>query len=96
MDQAGARLTSDAGTVTAGIAPRANPGNPESAWRRQKSVESSFPSAPLSIGFELPISRWRSPSGPRCTPMPAGLGILAGDTARSCADLEIPVVFVTL
>jgi starch phosphorylase len=25
-----------------------------------------------------------------------GLGILAGDTARSCADLEIPVVFVTL
>ena len=25
-----------------------------------------------------------------------GLGILAGDTARSCAELEIPVVFVTL
>src|SRR3546814_533854 len=25
-----------------------------------------------------------------------GLGILAGDTARSCADLEMPVVFVTL
>ena len=25
-----------------------------------------------------------------------GLGILAGDTARSCADLEIPTVFVTL
>ncbi|MCF8706959.1 alpha-glucan family phosphorylase [Rhizorhapis sp. SPR117] len=25
-----------------------------------------------------------------------GLGILAGDTARSCADLGIPVVFVTL
>jgi starch phosphorylase len=25
-----------------------------------------------------------------------GLGILAGDTARSCADLEIPVVFVTV
>lgn len=25
-----------------------------------------------------------------------GLGILAGDTARSCADLEIPAVFVTL
>lgn len=25
-----------------------------------------------------------------------GLGILAGDTARSCADLEIPIVFVTL
>ena len=25
-----------------------------------------------------------------------GLGILAGDTARSCADLEIPVVFVSL
>ncbi|HET6608154.1 MAG TPA: hypothetical protein VFG62_15870 [Rhodopila sp.] len=25
-----------------------------------------------------------------------GLGVLAGDTARSCADLEIPVVFVTL
>ncbi len=25
-----------------------------------------------------------------------GLGILAGDTARSCADLEVPVVFVTL
>ena len=25
-----------------------------------------------------------------------GLGILAGDTARSCADLELPVVFVTL
>ena len=24
-----------------------------------------------------------------------GLGILAGDTARSCADLELPVVFVT-
>ena len=25
-----------------------------------------------------------------------GLGILAGDTTRSCADLELPVVFVTL
>ncbi|HQT75883.1 MAG TPA: alpha-glucan family phosphorylase [Rhodopila sp.] len=25
-----------------------------------------------------------------------GLGILAGDTVRSCADLEIPVIFVTL
>jgi starch phosphorylase len=25
-----------------------------------------------------------------------GLGVLAGDTARSCADLEIPVVFITL
>lgn len=25
-----------------------------------------------------------------------GLGILAGDTVRSCADLQIPVVFVTL
>jgi glucan phosphorylase len=25
-----------------------------------------------------------------------GLGVLAGDTARSCADLEMPVVFVTL
>jgi starch phosphorylase len=25
-----------------------------------------------------------------------GLGILAGDTMRSCADLELPVVFVTL
>ena len=25
-----------------------------------------------------------------------GLGVLAGDRARSCADLEIPIVFVTL
>ncbi|WP_284614769.1 alpha-glucan family phosphorylase [Aquabacterium humicola] len=25
-----------------------------------------------------------------------GLGVLAGDTARTCADLELPVVFVTL
>ena len=25
-----------------------------------------------------------------------GLGVLAGDTARSCADMQIPVVFVTL
>src|SRR5690349_21063615 len=25
-----------------------------------------------------------------------GLGVLAGDTARSCGDLELPVVFVTL
>jgi starch phosphorylase len=25
-----------------------------------------------------------------------GLGVLAGDTVRSCADLEIPVIFVTL
>jgi glycogen phosphorylase len=25
-----------------------------------------------------------------------GLGVLAGDTARSCADLELPAVFVTL
>jgi starch phosphorylase len=25
-----------------------------------------------------------------------GLGVLAGDTARACADLELPVVFVTL
>src|SRR5215470_751037 len=25
-----------------------------------------------------------------------GLGVLAGDTARACADLELPTVFVTL
>jgi starch phosphorylase len=25
-----------------------------------------------------------------------GLGVLAGDTARSCADLELPMVFLTL
>src|SRR5690606_31959289 len=25
-----------------------------------------------------------------------GLGVLAGDTVRSCADLELPAVFVTL
>jgi starch phosphorylase len=25
-----------------------------------------------------------------------GLGVLSGDTARSCADLELPIVFVTL
>lgn len=25
-----------------------------------------------------------------------GLGVLAGDTARTCADLELPVVFITL
>src|SRR6187401_3374088 len=25
-----------------------------------------------------------------------GLGVLAGDTARSCADLRLPIVFVTL
>ncbi|MBO0738013.1 MAG: hypothetical protein J2P48_15795 [Alphaproteobacteria bacterium] len=25
-----------------------------------------------------------------------GLGVLAGDTARACADFELPVVFVTL
>ena len=25
-----------------------------------------------------------------------GLGILAGDTVRSCSDLGLPVVFVTL
>jgi starch phosphorylase len=25
-----------------------------------------------------------------------GLGVLAGDTARSAADLELPMVFVTL
>src|SRR5436305_13605551 len=25
-----------------------------------------------------------------------GLGVLAGDTVRSCADLELPVVFVSL
>jgi starch phosphorylase len=25
-----------------------------------------------------------------------GLGVLAGDTARSCADLQLPIVFVTL
>src|SRR6476659_4889658 len=25
-----------------------------------------------------------------------GLGVLAGDTVRSCADLELPIVFVTL
>ena len=25
-----------------------------------------------------------------------GLGVLAGDTVRSCADLELPAVFVSL
>jgi starch phosphorylase len=25
-----------------------------------------------------------------------GLGVLAGDTARSCADFSLPIVFVTL
>jgi glucan phosphorylase len=28
--------------------------------------------------------------------MPAASEFLAGDTARSCADLELPLVFVTL
>ena len=25
-----------------------------------------------------------------------GLGVLAGDTVRSCADLELPIVFISL
>ncbi|MEA2782327.1 MAG: glycogen phosphorylase [Rhodospirillaceae bacterium] len=33
---------------------------------------------------------------PRIHTYSGGLGILAGDTARSCADLELPVVFVSL
>lgn len=33
---------------------------------------------------------------PRMHTYAGGLGVLAGDTARSCADLELPVVFVTL
>ncbi|WP_250441773.1 alpha-glucan family phosphorylase [Caballeronia sp. AZ1_KS37] len=33
------------------------------------------------------------PEIPTCA---GGLGVLAGDTARSCADLELPVVFVSL
>ena len=33
---------------------------------------------------------------PEIKPIPAGSGCSPGDTARSCADLEIPVVFVTL
>ncbi|KAK45656.1 alpha-glucan phosphorylase [Caballeronia jiangsuensis] len=33
------------------------------------------------------------PDIPTCA---GGLGVLAGDTARSCADLELPVVFVSL
>ncbi|WP_204623622.1 alpha-glucan family phosphorylase [Crenalkalicoccus roseus] len=33
---------------------------------------------------------------PKVPTYAGGLGVLAGDTARSCADLELPVVFVTL
>lgn len=33
---------------------------------------------------------------PRMHTYSGGLGVLAGDTARSCADLSIPAVFVTL
>lgn len=33
---------------------------------------------------------------PEISTFAGGLGVLAGDTARSCADLELPVVFVTL
>jgi glucan phosphorylase len=54
-------------------------------------VNRSFPAA---HAHSLLLYGDRHPAGN--AHLRGGLGILAGDTARSCADLEIPIVFVTL
>jgi glycogen phosphorylase len=41
-------------------------------------------------------SRWRSRSTPRMPTYSGGLGVLAGDTLRSAADLGVPLVAFTL
>jgi glycogen phosphorylase len=54
------------------------------------SVESFLPRTHIAyFSMELALR-------PEIHTYAGGLGVLAGDTARSCADLELPVVFVTL
>ncbi len=55
-----------------------------------ESVEQFLPSTRIAyVSMEIAIR-------PEIPTYAGGLGVLAGDTARSCADLALPVVFVTL
>ena len=68
---------------------------------RMSSSQASFESVPATIGPFLARTRiaYFSMEIALRTEMhtySGGLGVLAGDTARSAADLELPAVFVTL
>jgi starch phosphorylase len=54
-------------------------------------VLESFLPRPRIAYFSMEIAL-----APRIHTYSGGLGVLAGDTARSCADLNLPMVFVTL
>ena len=55
-----------------------------------ESVDPFLPSRRIAyVSMEIAIR-------PEIHTYAGGLGVLAGDTARSCADLALPVVFVTL
>jgi glucan phosphorylase len=87
----------DLGHPPAHRAPALRPGPGEAA---RTSVSTEAASAMAAIDRFIPRTRiaylsmeiaWE----PTVPTYAGGLGVLAGDTARSCAQLDLPVVFVT-
>src|SRR5262249_20223018 len=80
----------------------------ETASGMNSLLEESRPSAEMVRSADMPtigpfLGRTRVAyfsmeiaANPEMHTYSGGLGVLAGDTARSCADLGLPVVFVTL
>jgi len=67
----------------------------------RQMIETAPPRAPYTIGRYLGPTRiayfsMEAALMPEMHTYSGGLGVLAGDTARSAADLELPAVFVTL
>lgn len=67
----------------------------------RQMIETAPPRAPYTIGRYLGPTRiayfsMEAALQPEMHTYSGGLGVLAGDTARSAADLELPAVFVTL
>ena len=67
---------------------RATPGAYASAARAHE-VEGTRPMQIAYLSMEVAVD-------PRMPTYSGGLGVLAGDTLRSCADLGLPVIGVTL
>ena len=51
---------------------------------------------PSTLPFRIAYFSMEIALQPEIHTYSGGLGILAGDTARACADLDLPVVFVSL
>src|SRR5579864_9475140 len=87
---------------------RANPRLPRRHARRYRVVprlgrlstpqieEPSMPIKPFLSRTRIAYFTMEIAIRPEINSYSGGLGILAGDTARSCADLDLPIVFVSL